>query len=178
MLLRSGQPFRCSVRHVWGERRRLIACAVTTCAAAAAWLAAPGGAEPTTTCGAVLPPSAGAYLGVSGLGNSGLAAFEQRVGRRLGWVGLSQPWYRGLAFPRQRVLAIWRHGAIPFVSFLPTSSAYVPDILHATTVLNAREQNPIFLYSALAIIYFIACYSLSLLVRYLERKNDMRMQAA
>jgi hypothetical protein len=111
---------------VWGERRRLIACAVTTCAAAAAWLAAPGGAEPTTTCGAVLPPSAGAYLGVSGLGNSGLAAFEQRVGRRLGWVGLSQPWYRGLAFPRQRVLAIWRHGAIPFVSFLPTSSAYVP----------------------------------------------------
>jgi glutamate/aspartate transport system permease protein len=54
----------------------------------------------------------------------------------------------------------------------------VPDILHATNVLNAREQNPIFLYSALAIIYFIACYSLSLLVRHLERKNDARMQAA
>ena len=111
---------------MWGERRRLIACAAAACAAAAAWLAAPGVAEPTTTCGTVLPPSAGAYLGVSGLGNSDLAAFEQRVGRRLGWVGFSQPWYRGLAFPRQRVLAIWRHGSIPLVSFLPTSSAYVP----------------------------------------------------
>lgn len=54
----------------------------------------------------------------------------------------------------------------------------VPDILHETNILNAREQNPIFLYSALAIIYFVACYSLSLLVRHLERRNDMRMQAA
>ena len=54
----------------------------------------------------------------------------------------------------------------------------VPDILHATNILNAREQNPIFLYSALAIIYFIACYSLSLLVRHLEHRNDLRMQAA
>ena len=54
----------------------------------------------------------------------------------------------------------------------------VPDILHETNILNAREQNPIFLYSALAIIYFIACYSLSLLVRHLERRNDLRMQAA
>jgi glutamate/aspartate transport system permease protein len=54
----------------------------------------------------------------------------------------------------------------------------VPDILHETNILNAREQNPIFLYSSLAIIYFIACYSLSLLVRHLERRNDMRMQAA
>jgi len=54
----------------------------------------------------------------------------------------------------------------------------VPDILHETNILNAREQNPIFLYSALAIIYFIACYSLSLLVRRLERRNEMRMQAA
>jgi ABC-type amino acid transport system permease subunit len=54
----------------------------------------------------------------------------------------------------------------------------VPDILHETNILNAREQNPIFLYSALAIIYFIACYSLSLLVRQLEHRNDLRMQAA
>ena len=54
----------------------------------------------------------------------------------------------------------------------------VPDILHETNILNAREQNPIFLYSSLAIIYFIACYSLSLLVRHLERRNDLRMQAA
>jgi hypothetical protein len=102
------------------------ACGLAACAAAAAWLAAPGRGAPTATCGTVLPPSTGSYLGVSGLADSALAAFEQRAGRRLGWVGFSQPWYRGLAFPRQRVLAIWRHGAIPFISFLPTSSAYVP----------------------------------------------------
>jgi glutamate/aspartate transport system permease protein len=54
----------------------------------------------------------------------------------------------------------------------------VPDILHETTVLNAREQNPIFLYSALAIIYFIACYSLSVVVRQLEHRNEMRIRTA
>jgi hypothetical protein len=79
-----------------------------------------------SSCGKVLPPSAGAYLGVTGLAGGGLATFEQRIGRRLGWVGFSQSWYRGLSFPRERVLAIWRHGSIPFVSFLPTSTAYVP----------------------------------------------------
>jgi hypothetical protein len=111
---------------VWGERRWLIACALAVCAAAAAWLAAPGRGAPAATCGKVLTPSSGAYLGVSGLGSSQLAAFEQRVGHRLGWVAFAQPWYRGLAFPRQRVLATWRHGAIPLVLFLPTSSGYVP----------------------------------------------------
>jgi glutamate/aspartate transport system permease protein len=54
----------------------------------------------------------------------------------------------------------------------------VPDILHETNILNAREQNPIFLYSALAIIYFVACYSLSLLVRSLERRNETRLRTA
>jgi glutamate/aspartate transport system permease protein len=54
----------------------------------------------------------------------------------------------------------------------------VPDILHETTVLNAREQTPIFLYSALAIIYFIVCYALSVLVRRLEHRSQMRMSAA
>jgi ABC-type amino acid transport system permease subunit len=50
--------------------------------------------------------------------------------------------------------------------------------LHETTVLNAREQTPIFLYSALAIIYFIVCYALSVLVRRLEHRSQMRMSAA
>jgi hypothetical protein len=88
--------------------------------------AAPARGAQASSCGKVRPPSAGAYLGVTGLAGGGLATFEQRIGRRLGWVGFSQPWYRGLSFPRQRALSIWRHGAIPFVSFLPTSTPYVP----------------------------------------------------
>jgi hypothetical protein len=92
----------------------------------AACFAAPAPAASVDTCGKVLPPSSGAYLGAAGLGASQLAAFEQRAGRRLSWVAFSQPWSRGLAFPRQRVLSIWRHGAVPYVAFLPTSSAYVP----------------------------------------------------
>ena len=92
----------------------------------AACFAAPAPAASVATCGKALPPSSGAYLGAAGLGAAQLAAFEQRAGRRLSWVAFSQPWSRGLAFPRQRVLSIWRHGAVPYVAFLPTSSAYVP----------------------------------------------------
>jgi hypothetical protein len=126
VVTRSMSSFRCSVRHVWGERGRLIACMLAASAALEAGFAAPAAAAPVATCGKVLPPLSGAYLGASGLGSSELAAFERRAGRRLSWVAFSQPWSRGLAFPRQRILAIWRHGAVPYVLFLPTSTAYVP----------------------------------------------------
>jgi hypothetical protein len=111
---------------VWGESRRLIACVPVAATAVAACFALPAPAASVATCGKVLPPSSGGYLGASGLPDSQLGAFEQRVGHRLSWVGFPQRWSRGLAFPRQRVLSIWRHGAVPFVSFLPTSTAYVP----------------------------------------------------
>jgi hypothetical protein len=83
-------------------------------------------------CGKVLRPSSGAYLGAApafgsaGVRTSRVAAFEQQVGRRLSWLALAQPWSRGLAFPRGQVLSIWRHGAVPYVAFLPTSDAYAP----------------------------------------------------
>ncbi len=111
---------------MWGERRRLIACALVASAAIAAWSAAPAPGASVATCGKVLPPAVGIYLGASGLSGSELVAFEQRAGHRLSWVAFSQRWSRGLAFPRQRVLAIWRHGAVPYVAFLPTSTDYVP----------------------------------------------------
>ena len=50
----------------------------------------------------------------------------------------------------------------------------VPEILQTTGIMNAREQNPIFLYSALAAIYFTLCYGLSLLVRRLETRGRLR----
>ena len=54
----------------------------------------------------------------------------------------------------------------------------VPEILQTTGIMNAREQNPIFLYSALAAIYFTLCYGLSLLVRRLETRSRLRMGLA
>lgn len=54
----------------------------------------------------------------------------------------------------------------------------VPEILQTTGIMNAREQNPIFLYSALAAIYFTLCYGLSLLVRRLETRGRLRMGLA
>jgi hypothetical protein len=111
---------------VWGERRRLIACVPAAAAAVATCFVSSAPAAPVATCGKILPPASGSYLGASGLRDSELGAFEQRVGHRSAWVAFSQPWSRGLAFPRQQVLSIWRHGAVPFVTFLPTSTAYVP----------------------------------------------------
>jgi hypothetical protein len=114
---------------VRGARRSLFTCALAA-AATAAWLAAPGRGAEVAACGKVLPPSRGAYLGAApalgGLRASRVAAFEQQVGNRLSWVALSQPWSRGLAFPRGQVLSIWRGGAVPYVAFLPTSGAYAP----------------------------------------------------
>ena len=54
----------------------------------------------------------------------------------------------------------------------------VPDILQTTTVINAREQNPIFLYTSLAAIYLVVCYSLSLAIRRLETGSRIRMGLA
>jgi hypothetical protein len=122
----SARQFRCSVRHVWGVRARLIAWVPAAAMAVAACFVTSAPAASDAACGKVIPPVSGAYLGVSGLRDSELGPFEQRVGRRLSWVAFAQPWSSGLAFPRERVLSIWRHGAVPYVAFLPTSTAYVP----------------------------------------------------
>jgi glutamate/aspartate transport system permease protein len=54
----------------------------------------------------------------------------------------------------------------------------VPEILQTTTVINAREQNPVLLYAPLAGIYFVICYALSLAIRHLERRSRLRMGLA
>lgn len=46
----------------------------------------------------------------------------------------------------------------------------VLEISAAATVLNSREGNPEVFYSLIAVIYFLVCYSLSLAVRWLERR--------
>jgi Glycosyl hydrolase family 26 len=89
-----------------------------------------------TACGKVLPPSWGSYLGAftdfktretyneDHVSDRRITAFEQLAGHRLSWVYFSQQWYRGLRFPRERVLTIWRHGAVPYIAFLPSSGVF------------------------------------------------------
>jgi hypothetical protein len=91
---------------------------------------------PTASCGTLLPPRAGAYLGVfpdfnrpptvgeDDVEAAKIDAFASRAGHRLAWVYFTQSWYRGMAFPRERVLTIWRSGAIPYIAFLPHSGVF------------------------------------------------------
>ena len=99
-------------------------------------VAAPAGTTTTataTTCGKLLPPSWGSYLGAFAdldaremygkvrAADGRITAFEQLSRHKLGVVSISQQWDRGLRFPRERVLTIWRHGAVPYIAFLPAS---------------------------------------------------------
>jgi Glycosyl hydrolase family 26 len=88
------------------------------------------------TCGKLLAPTAGAYLGAFPDFNSPdgsrledyvdpalITNFEQLAGRKISWAYFSQYWFRSLAFPGDQLLAIWRHGEVPFVRLLPYSDA-------------------------------------------------------
>jgi His/Glu/Gln/Arg/opine family amino acid ABC transporter permease subunit len=50
----------------------------------------------------------------------------------------------------------------------------VTDIFAMTNIISAREQRPIALYTALAVIFFVLCYGLSKLVRALEARVNLR----
>ena len=114
--------------------RGVVAVAVVLALCAAGSSAAGRGAP--ATCGKVLPPSWGAYLGAFPDFNTTaqasedhvragrIRAFEQLAGRSLSWVYFSQEWYRGMGFPRERVETIWNEGAIPYIAFLPTSGDF------------------------------------------------------
>jgi Glycosyl hydrolase family 26 len=114
-------------------KRGVVAAVIVVLSAAGS----PGAArEAPATCGKVLPPSWGAYLGAFADFNAGeqasedhvragrVQAFEQLAGRPLSWVNFSQNWFRGLGFPRERVETIWNEGAIPYIAFLPTSGDF------------------------------------------------------
>jgi glutamate/aspartate transport system permease protein len=50
----------------------------------------------------------------------------------------------------------------------------VTDIFATANIISAREQRPIELYTALAVIFFVLCYALSKLVRMLETRVNAR----
>ena len=49
------------------------------------------------------------------------------------------------------------------------------EVAQTTTIVNAREVRPIWLYSMLAILYLCLCFSLSRLVRRIERRTADRL---
>jgi hypothetical protein len=114
---------------------------------AAAWLAAAaipaavassqavGASPPAAACGKLLPPASGAYFGaftdfnVPGefsedhVAVAKINAFERLAGRNIVWAYFAQHWYKGLQFPREKVLAVWRNGQVPYIVFQPDSGA-------------------------------------------------------
>jgi hypothetical protein len=128
---------------------RLGPLAVSLLAAAAAAASIAGPARTTAAeaiCGRLLPPSWGSYLGAftdfntretyseDHVTDDRITAFEQLAEHKLSWVYFSQQWFRGLAFPRDRVLTIWRHGAVPYIAFLPSSGVFYGP--------GPKQQNP------------------------------------
>lgn len=51
----------------------------------------------------------------------------------------------------------------------------VSEALQSATIINAREQRPIELYTGLAVVYFVTCYLLSRWVRRLESRASRRI---
>jgi glycosyl hydrolase family 26 len=114
----------------------LLGVSALAVAVAAATVTAPARTGTTltaTTCGKLLPPSWGSYLGAfadldtrqtygtARGADARITAFEQLARHQLAWVSFSQQWGQGLQFPRERVLTVWRHGAVPYIAFLPSS---------------------------------------------------------
>ena len=117
------------------ERARACAYVLIILAGAAVAGAGADGVS-AASCGTLLPPRAGAYLGAfpdfnrpptvteDDVQAAKIDDFVFRAGHRLAWVYFTQSWYRGLAFPRDRVLTIWRSGAVPYIAFLPHSGVF------------------------------------------------------
>ena len=91
----------------------------------------------TAGCGKLLAPSSGMYFGAfpdfyyyppnepvyeeDYVRAWKVNDFERLVGRRIVWANFTQHWFKGLDFPRENILTLWRNGQIPFVRLYPDS---------------------------------------------------------
>jgi ABC-type amino acid transport system permease subunit len=66
-------------------------------------------------------------------------------------------------------------GLIAFQDSTIASVISVPEVMQTTTVINAREQDPIALYATLAVTFFVICFALSQTINRMERAVRMRM---
>jgi glutamate/aspartate transport system permease protein len=76
---------------------------------------------------------------------------------------------------RRMMPALLSQALITFQESTVASVISVPEILDTTTVINSRDPDTIFLYSALALIFLVLCYSLSVAIRYVDGRSRMRL---
>jgi ABC-type amino acid transport system permease subunit len=79
---------------------------------------------------------------------------------------------------RRMAPSLLTQALIAFQDSTIASIISVPDVMQTTNVINAREQDPIALYSTLAAVFFVICWSLSRAIGSLERRSRLRMALA
>jgi glutamate/aspartate transport system permease protein len=79
---------------------------------------------------------------------------------------------------RRMTPSLLTQALIAFQDSTIASIISVPDVMQTTNVINAREQDPIALYSTLAAVFFVICWSLSRAIGSLERRSRLRMALA
>jgi His/Glu/Gln/Arg/opine family amino acid ABC transporter permease subunit len=75
---------------------------------------------------------------------------------------------------RRMLPSLLSQSIIAFQDSTIASVIGVSDVFQMTNIISAREQRPIELYIALAVIFFVLCYGLSKLVRALEARVAAR----
>jgi len=79
---------------------------------------------------------------------------------------------------RRMTPSLLTQGLIAFQDSTIASVISVPDVMQTTTVINAREQDPITLYATLAVMFFVICYALSRTITRMEHGVRRRMGLA
>jgi glutamate/aspartate transport system permease protein len=79
---------------------------------------------------------------------------------------------------RRMLPSLLSQSIIAFQDSTIASVIGVSDVFQMTNIISAREQRPIELYTALAVIFFVLCYALSKLVRTLEARSGSAVAAA
>ena len=79
---------------------------------------------------------------------------------------------------RRMLPSLLSQSIIAFQDSTIASVIGVSDVFQTTNIISAREQRPIELYTALAVIFFVLCYALSRLVRMLEARVNARTAGA
>jgi His/Glu/Gln/Arg/opine family amino acid ABC transporter permease subunit len=79
---------------------------------------------------------------------------------------------------RRMLPSLLSQSIIAFQDSTIASVIGVSDVFAMTNIISAREQRPIELYTALAVIFFILCYGLSRPVRALEARVNARTAGA
>jgi hypothetical protein len=115
---------------------RVVVLAALVCAAAASVAEADSRRAAAATCGKLLPPASGAYFGAfpdfnppdtateDDVQASKVNAFQRLAGRKIVWAYFSHYWFKGLDFPRAKVLTLWRNGQISYIPLLASSGVF------------------------------------------------------